>query len=188
MAGGDGAAREQGGERGGGSRGRAGRGRGRAGAGTGAAHEQTAGRPLAQPLAAAPAPPPPARRCAPAAKSLRMGGPLEPRTTCCCWCGRGLARSGRSAPRTGGAAPAPAQGGRPRRPPLAQSLPVVHINYVIKCRAPRAQEPEVSIQTPGTYTLMLVDPDAPSPTSPKYRSWLHWLVGGRAGGRAGRDW
>ncbi|PSC69363.1 FLOWERING LOCUS T-like isoform X2 [Micractinium conductrix] len=37
-------------------------------------------------------------------------------------------------------------------------------------------EPEVSIQTPGTYTLMLVDPDAPSPTSPKYRSWLHWLV------------
>lgn len=27
-----------------------------------------------------------------------------------------------------------------------------------------------------TYTLMMVDPDAPAPTTPKYRSWLHWLV------------
>lgn len=38
-------------------------------------------------------------------------------------------------------------------------------------------EPDVVI-TPkeGTYTLMMVDPDAPKPNAPKYRSWLHWLV------------
>lgn len=23
---------------------------------------------------------------------------------------------------------------------------------------------------------MLVDPDAPAPTTPRYRSWLHWLI------------
>lgn len=34
----------------------------------------------------------------------------------------------------------------------------------------------MSISTPGTYTLLLVDPDAPSPHSPKHRSWLHWMV------------
>jgi phosphatidylethanolamine-binding protein (PEBP) family uncharacterized protein len=38
------------------------------------------------------------------------------------------------------------------------------------------QEPEVKVSPQGTYTLMLVDPDAPSPHAPKYRSWLHWLV------------
>lgn len=38
-------------------------------------------------------------------------------------------------------------------------------------------EPDVSIAAKdGTYTLMMVDPDAPKPTTPKYRSWLHWLV------------
>ncbi|EFN54526.1 hypothetical protein CHLNCDRAFT_13754, partial [Chlorella variabilis] len=26
------------------------------------------------------------------------------------------------------------------------------------------------------YTLLAVDPDAPSPHSPKHRSWLHWMV------------
>lgn len=41
---------------------------------------------------------------------------------------------------------------------------------------PTRQEPEVCIKTPGTYTLLLVDPDAPSPHSPKHRSWLHWMV------------
>ncbi len=57
----------------------------------------------------------------------------------------------------------------------------------------RLQEPEVVIKTPGTYTLLMVDPDAPSPHSPKHRSWLHWMVrqpalwsaaaGGWGGGR-----
>lgn len=38
-------------------------------------------------------------------------------------------------------------------------------------------EPEVEIKPKNqTYTLMLVDPDAPAPNTPKYRSWLHWLV------------
>lgn len=41
---------------------------------------------------------------------------------------------------------------------------------------PAVQEPELSISTPGTYTLLAVDPDAPSPHSPKHRSWLHWMV------------
>ncbi|KAI6656338.1 Protein D3-like [Oopsacas minuta] len=26
------------------------------------------------------------------------------------------------------------------------------------------------------YTLMMIDPDAPSRADPKYRHWLHWLV------------
>jgi hypothetical protein len=47
------------------------------------------------------------------------------------------------------------------------------------------QEPEVSISTPGTYTLLLVDPDAPSPHSPKYRSWLHWMVRAQSMGPGG---
>ena len=40
------------------------------------------------------------------------------------------------------------------------------------------EEPDVQIQpkASGTYTLMMVDPDAPSPNAPQYRSWLHWLV------------
>ncbi|GAB4816104.1 hypothetical protein N2152v2_003150 [Parachlorella kessleri] len=40
-------------------------------------------------------------------------------------------------------------------------------------------EPEIDIKGGrdlDTYTLMLVDADAPSPSSPKYRCWLHWLV------------
>ena len=38
------------------------------------------------------------------------------------------------------------------------------------------QEPSIHITPEGTYTLMCVDPDAPAPTRPNYRSWLHWLV------------
>lgn len=26
------------------------------------------------------------------------------------------------------------------------------------------------------YTIMMVDPDAPSPGKPSSRSWLHWLI------------
>lgn len=37
-------------------------------------------------------------------------------------------------------------------------------------------EPEVKVSPLGTYTLIVIDPDAPSPHAPKYRSWLHWLV------------
>jgi phosphatidylethanolamine-binding protein (PEBP) family uncharacterized protein len=47
----------------------------------------------------------------------------------------------------------------------------------------------------GLYTLIMVDPDAPSPDAPKARSWLHWLVvnatapgePGKAGGGGGGD-
>jgi phosphatidylethanolamine-binding protein (PEBP) family uncharacterized protein len=38
-------------------------------------------------------------------------------------------------------------------------------------------EPSIEILPKNqTYTLMMVDADAPAPTTPKYRSWLHWLV------------
>lgn len=30
--------------------------------------------------------------------------------------------------------------------------------------------------TPNLYTLVMVDPDAPSPSEPKLREWLHWIV------------
>jgi phosphatidylethanolamine-binding protein (PEBP) family uncharacterized protein len=37
-------------------------------------------------------------------------------------------------------------------------------------------EPEVEIKGDGTYTLLMVDPDAPSPGDPKFRNFLHWMV------------
>lgn len=46
----------------------------------------------------------------------------------------------------------------PRRPPLPASLDRALL-----------EEPEVLLGTPGTYTLLAVDPDAPSPHSPKHR-------------------
>lgn len=49
----------------------------------------------------------------------------------------------------------------------------------------------MSIDTPGTYTLLAVDPDAPSPHSPKHRSWLHWMASPgreRREGRAEDSW
>nr|QNM36891.1 MOTHER OF FT AND TFL1 [Litchi chinensis] len=43
-----------------------------------------------------------------------------------------------------------------------------------------ANEPRVQILAPplssNLYTLVMVDPDAPSPSEPKYREWLHWIV------------
>eukprot|EP00257_Ricinus_communis_P019229 XP_015578156.1 protein MOTHER of FT and TFL1 [Ricinus communis] len=30
--------------------------------------------------------------------------------------------------------------------------------------------------TPSLYTLVMVDPDAPSPSDPKWREWLHWIA------------
>ncbi|KAL0353170.1 UNVERIFIED_CONTAM: protein MOTHER of FT and TFL1 [Sesamum angustifolium] len=45
-----------------------------------------------------------------------------------------------------------------------------------------AQRPRLLITSsltpskPNYYTLVMVDPDAPSPSEPTYREWLHWLV------------
>jgi len=39
-----------------------------------------------------------------------------------------------------------------------------------------ASPPRVHVEGPGSFTLAMVDPDAPSPDAPKARSWLHWLV------------
>lgn len=30
----------------------------------------------------------------------------------------------------------------------------------------------------ATYTLMMVDPDAPTPDDPKFAFWRHWIVTG----------
>ena len=39
------------------------------------------------------------------------------------------------------------------------------------------EEPEISIKgSEATFTLLMVDPDAPSPHDPKFRNWLHWMV------------
>jgi len=47
------------------------------------------------------------------------------------------------------------------------------IEYLIFC----VQEPDVWISPENnTYTLMLVDADSPTPSNPKYRSRLLWLV------------
>lgn len=29
-----------------------------------------------------------------------------------------------------------------------------------------------------SYTLMLVDPDAPTPDDPKFAFWRHWIING----------
>ncbi|XP_047941276.1 protein MOTHER of FT and TFL1-like [Salvia hispanica] len=41
-----------------------------------------------------------------------------------------------------------------------------------------AERPNVRITgSPNNYyTLVMVDPDAPSPSEPTFREWLHWLV------------
>jgi hypothetical protein len=39
-----------------------------------------------------------------------------------------------------------------------------------------AAEPALALSPSGAYTVMMVDPDAPSPTAPRLRSWLHWLA------------
>ncbi|EIE22736.1 PEBP-like protein [Coccomyxa subellipsoidea C-169] len=40
----------------------------------------------------------------------------------------------------------------------------------------KPEEPTITIAGTDTYTLVMVDPDAPSPDHPKYRFFLHWLV------------
>ena len=39
-----------------------------------------------------------------------------------------------------------------------------------------------SLAKDGFYTLMMVDPDAPSRRNPTNREWLHWLVVNIPGG------
>ncbi|XP_058145989.1 phosphatidylethanolamine-binding protein 4 [Dasypus novemcinctus] len=56
--------------------------------------------------------------------------------------------------------------------------------YVPACKNYRRKItswPEPVVKFPGaledaTYVLVMVDPDAPSRTSPKFRFWRHWLV------------
>nr|WGZ76174.1 phosphatidylethanolamine-binding protein [Solanum melongena] len=46
--------------------------------------------------------------------------------------------------------------------------------------AAAAQKPRVHIKgspdSNNLYTLVMADPDAPSPTQPTFREWLHWIV------------
>ncbi|GJM99863.1 hypothetical protein PR202_ga17002 [Eleusine coracana subsp. coracana] len=53
------------------------------------------------------------------------------------------------------------------KPSVAAALPVIHI-------AGRAND---------LFTLVMTDPDAPSPSEPSMREWLHWLVVNIPGGR-----
>ena len=49
-----------------------------------------------------------------------------------------------------------------------------------------AEEPSVMLegaQSDKLYALLLVDPDAPDPAAPTYRSFLHWLVVDIPGGK-----
>ncbi|KAK6264820.1 Phosphatidylethanolamine-binding protein - like 6 [Theobroma cacao] len=43
-----------------------------------------------------------------------------------------------------------------------------------------ADKPHVRILSPvvssSLYTLVMVDPDAPTPSEPRLREWLHWIV------------
>ncbi|KAJ9168945.1 hypothetical protein P3X46_020419 [Hevea brasiliensis] len=43
-----------------------------------------------------------------------------------------------------------------------------------------AEMPHVQIMgsrfSSDLYTMVMVDPDAPSPSEPKWREWLHWIV------------
>ena len=48
------------------------------------------------------------------------------------------------------------------------------------------EEPEIAIKgSDATFTLLMVDPDAPSPHDPKFRNWLHYLVTNIPGARLG---
>ncbi len=35
---------------------------------------------------------------------------------------------------------------------------------------------QLKLQPSNLYTLVLSDPDSPSPTNPTFREYLHWLV------------
>ncbi|GJN66080.1 hypothetical protein PLIIFM63780_003549 [Purpureocillium lilacinum] len=39
-------------------------------------------------------------------------------------------------------------------------------------------EPEANVPSSASYTLMLVDPDAPTPEDPKFAFWRHWVLPG----------
>eukprot|EP01116_Phalansterium_solitarium_P003011 TRINITY_DN13435_c0_g1_i2.p1 TRINITY_DN13435_c0_g1~~TRINITY_DN13435_c0_g1_i2.p1 ORF type:complete len:203 (-),score=75.90 TRINITY_DN13435_c0_g1_i2:9-617(-) len=63
---------------------------------------------------------------------------------------------------------------------LGINYPSGSVNYGTKIKpAATAQPPSGVSWTPqpgALYTLILVDPDAPSRREPKYRSWRHWIV------------
>lgn len=37
---------------------------------------------------------------------------------------------------------------------------------------------EADVDSNTAYTLMLIDPDAPTPDDPKYAFWRHWVISG----------
>lgn len=49
-----------------------------------------------------------------------------------------------------------------------------------------AAAPTATVAGPGLFTLIMADPDAPAPETPKARSWLHWLIVNARAGDVGR--
>ncbi|KAL0442846.1 UNVERIFIED_CONTAM: protein MOTHER of FT and TFL1 [Sesamum latifolium] len=53
----------------------------------------------------------------------------------------------------------------------------IDINPISAAQRPRLLiTGSVAAAPPNYYTLVMVDPDAPSPSEPTFREWLHWLV------------
>nr|AOM81063.1 mother of FT 1 protein [Oxybasis rubra] len=48
------------------------------------------------------------------------------------------------------------------KPSLASERPLVQISGLLS--------------TDNLYTIIMIDPDAPSPSEPKMKEWLHWII------------
>ncbi|XP_049879006.1 protein D3-like [Pectinophora gossypiella] len=72
---------------------------------------------------------------------------------------------------------------RPPRSQLYARFPWgKEVNYGNKLTPSQASQPPIvswqtSIGTGPLYTIVMLDPDAPSRANPTKRNWLHWLVG-----------
>ncbi|CAN7990579.1 unnamed protein product [Ixodes hexagonus] len=59
-------------------------------------------------------------------------------------------------------------------------------NTIKKEDAARPPTVQFEQRANNLYTIMMLDPDAPSRKNPKYRSWVHWLVVNAEGPNTGR--
>lgn len=78
---------------------------------------------------------------------------------------------------------APNPHAQPRTPPLegAPELSIKYPNHIVANgnfipKEDAHDEPKIDIVGHGMYTLIMSDPDAPSPDDPKWREFLHMLI------------